>query len=103
MKRLRKTRLQQLHLIIAVLIALIVTAVCLVLDTGLMYLAVWVSLSIIIFYTLGQIVRLYLTNLLKPEETEAEEIVVGEESDSLATDEAGVYANAYAEFENDNS
>jgi hypothetical protein len=101
MKRFRKTRFQQLHLIITVIAALIITAICLVLNTGLFYLAVWVSATIVLFYMLGQVIRLYLSSVLKPPAPEAEEILVGEETDGIMADEAGVYSNAYAEFDED--
>jgi hypothetical protein len=101
MKRLRQTRFQQLHLIISIFAALVITGICLYLRTGLYTLAVWVTASIAIFYTLGQIIRLYLTNLLRPEQTEDEEILVGEELEANPTDEAGIYSNAYAEFDED--
>ncbi len=97
MKKLRKTRFQQLHLIITILVALIITAICLYMRTELFTLAVWVSSAIVIFYTLGQVIRLYLAYVLKPAPADDEEILVGEE----ISDEPGIYQNAYAEFDED--
>jgi hypothetical protein len=61
--------------------------------------AVRVSAAIVIFYILGQVVRLYLAHVLKPSRPEAEEVEEGEIVDAGGDSENGIYSNAYAEFD----
>ncbi len=103
MRKIRKTRFQQLHLIITIIAAIIVTAICLYLRADLFMLAVYVSVAIASFYILGQIIRMFLEHALKPTQTETEEVFEGqvftEDESEMVEGENDVLTNAYAEFD----
>ncbi len=99
MKGFRKTRFQQLHLIITVFSALVVTGICLYLQTGIHTLAVWVSTTIVVFYVIGQIVRLYLQSVLKPLTAETDDVLLSGEIDEASSDADAAYSTVYAEFD----
>ncbi len=103
MRKIRKTRFQQLHLIITIIAAIIVTVICLYLKADLFMLAVYVSASIAVFYILGQIIRMFLEHTLKPTQTETEEVFEGQiftgNEGKMVEGENDVLTNAYAEFD----
>ncbi len=101
-KRIRKTRFQQLHLIITIIAALITTGICALTRVSLYHMAVLVSSVIVIFYILGQVVRLFLQQVLKPDEPLSEEILEGETENGVISDNNGYdddFSNSFAEFD----
>lgn len=55
-------KLEKLHLYLCVIAALIVTVISIVRHESLYRMSIWLSVTIIVFYGLGQIIRLFLTN-----------------------------------------
>ena len=93
------SRMEKLHLYICIAAALIVTVVCILREETLYGTAVLVSLTIIIFYVLGQIFRIYLSgNVFKKAEIEAAADVAIADAVSEDMTESSVSAD---ESEND--
>lgn len=55
-------RMSKLHLYITLIAALVVTVVSILCNVSLYHMSVWVSVTIVVFYVIGQVVRIYLTN-----------------------------------------
>ena len=70
------SRLDKLHIYLCIIAAFTATVVCIVTHESLYRMCVWITLSIIVFYILGQIMRFYIVNKIFPkaeEETETGE------------------------------
>ena len=83
-------KLEKLHLYICVAAALIVTVISILRHETLYRMSVWVSVTIIVFYGIGWIIRTFLMNLfLQQQEKDRRadaEAAEGEKGDSDLTD-----------------
>jgi len=59
--------MEKMHITVSIFAALVVTAVCIAMRASLYQMAVWVSVSIVIFYLIGQTMRIFLTYKVFPQ------------------------------------
>ena len=77
--------LEKLHLYVCIIAAIVMSVVCILIGAPLYQMAAWVSLTIVVFYVIGQFVRYFLvTNVFPPQEVLMEEL---EEQAEEAEDE----------------
>jgi hypothetical protein len=100
----------RIHLLLSVLAALIVTAICIIKQESLYWMAMWVSVSIISFYIFGLFVRGYIISRIfpppKPPEPEEEPMIDLNEPAYLNEDEATepdepIFVGAYTDADTD--
>ena len=80
-------RMDKLHLYICIVAAFIVTIIGIVRNESLYRLSIWVTLTIVIFYILGQITRFYLANKVFPTINEDTDPAEEKEEDEKAFDD----------------
>jgi flagellar biosynthesis/type III secretory pathway M-ring protein FliF/YscJ len=89
---MRDSRLSKLHLHITIVAALIVTVICIVRQETLYVMSIWLSLTIVVFYCLGQVIRLYIAHLIEKQlqaEAEAQQALMAAEA--LTSDDDEIY------------
>jgi len=65
-----KNRLDKLHIYLCIVAAFVVTVICIATNESLYRLSVWVCSTIVVFYVLGQIIRIYLSAKVFPKKDE---------------------------------
>ena len=89
---MKNSRLEKLHLYICLAAAFIVTVICILRNETLYRTSIAVCLTIVAFYVLGQVVRIYLSNTVffeaeEEESEEGEDLEEGEEGEDSALQE----------------
>jgi hypothetical protein len=84
------SRLDKLHIYLCIVAAFTVTVVCIVRNESLYRLAIWVILTVAVFYIVGQAIRMYISSYVFPKPDEG---TLGDESD---TDQDGAEAETPA-------
>ncbi|MCL2665113.1 MAG: hypothetical protein FWE82_05825 [Defluviitaleaceae bacterium] len=83
-------KLEKLHIYICIVAALVATVVCIVYGFNLYEMSLRVSLVIVIFYIIGQAVRLFITyKVFPPATNEAAETEPAQDFDAPAEDDDG--------------
>lgn len=98
-------KLEKLHIYICICAALVVTGISIAKQVSLYRMSIWVSVTIVVFYGLGQMVRLFLTNwvfqqieeatITDTEEQPAEESEEPAETEPVESEDDFSYADAY--------
>ena len=83
------SRLEKLHIYICIIAAFTATVVCIIMGETLYRMCVWISLSIIVFYVLGQITRLYIMSKVFPQAEAETPAIEGGVMDMDDMDDAG--------------
>jgi hypothetical protein len=65
--------LEKLHLQLCIAAALVVAIACIISGSTPFWMAAWVSLTIVLFYVIGECLRFFLTTQVFPAEEEADE------------------------------